>query len=138
LKKWIDARRNHQYFVSKNAEWLAQEISLHIKGIVKRNKTDYEMLCTAGKSSRRKLSFDDSSERHTRRKSNELQNTLCFPELTHGTKMSLKSAGRTDAAEISIEAVETTPTGDLRIRKAWAARTKNVLVLFTLCFLKLI
>jgi hypothetical protein len=35
LKRWIDARRNHQYFVSNNAECLEQEIDLRIKGIAK-------------------------------------------------------------------------------------------------------
>jgi len=37
LKRWIDARRNHQYFVSNNAECLEQEINLRIKGIAKPN-----------------------------------------------------------------------------------------------------
>jgi hypothetical protein len=31
LKRWIDARRNQQYSVSKNTEWLQQEINLRIK-----------------------------------------------------------------------------------------------------------
>jgi hypothetical protein len=48
LKIWIDAINNKQYFVSKNAEWLEQEINLHIKVITKTNETDYEMPCTSG------------------------------------------------------------------------------------------
>jgi hypothetical protein len=35
LKRWIDAGRNQQYFVSKGAEWLEQEASLHIPVIAK-------------------------------------------------------------------------------------------------------
>jgi hypothetical protein len=53
LKRWIDARRNHRYFVSKNAEFLKQEINLHIKGIAKPNETDYEIPCTSGINGRR-------------------------------------------------------------------------------------
>ena len=54
-----------------------------------------------------------------------------FPELTHTTKMSLRSAGKRDAAKIFSEALETAPTRDLNIRKAWAAHVKNVLVPYT-------
>jgi hypothetical protein len=36
-------RRNQQYFVSKNADWLEQEINLHIKVITKPNERDYEI-----------------------------------------------------------------------------------------------
>jgi hypothetical protein len=36
----FDARRNQQDFVSKNAEWLDQEISLHIKATAKTSETE--------------------------------------------------------------------------------------------------
>jgi len=39
------ARRRQQYFVSKNAEWLEQEISSHIKVTAKTYETEYEMPC---------------------------------------------------------------------------------------------
>jgi hypothetical protein len=52
---YIDARINHQYFVSKKAEWLEQEINLHIKGIAKPNDTDYAMPHTSGISGHRRL-----------------------------------------------------------------------------------
>jgi uncharacterized protein (UPF0335 family) len=38
LNRWIDARRNYQYFVSKTAECLEQEINLRIKDTVKPNE----------------------------------------------------------------------------------------------------
>jgi hypothetical protein len=46
LKSWIDARRNHQYFVSNNAECLEPEINFRIKGIAKPNEeiTNYPTL----------------------------------------------------------------------------------------------
>ena len=125
------AHRNLQYFVSKNAEWLEQEINLHIKDIAKASETDYEMMWASGKSGRRKLAFEDRSEKSKRRKSKDLRKTVRFPELTHATKMSLISAGKTDAAALVSEAVEATPTREIRIRKAWVTHTKNVWVLFT-------
>jgi hypothetical protein len=45
--------------------------------------------------------------------------------------MSLWSAGKTYAAKRFSEALETTPTGALRIRKAWGAHAKNVSVPYT-------
>jgi hypothetical protein len=59
LKRWIDASRNHQYFVSKNAEFLEQSKNLHIKGTAKLN----EMPCTSDTSGRQKVAFEDSSEK---------------------------------------------------------------------------
>jgi hypothetical protein len=40
LKRWIDARINEQYLVSKSAEWLEQDINVHIKVIAKTYETD--------------------------------------------------------------------------------------------------
>jgi hypothetical protein len=88
------------------------------------------MQCTLGKTGSRKLAFEDSSERSKRRKSKELLKTVGFPELTHATKMSLRSAGKTDAAELFSEAIETIPSRELRIRKAYAAHAINVFVLY--------
>jgi hypothetical protein len=45
--------------------------------------------------------------------------------------MSLQSAGKTYAAKHFSEALETTPTGALRIRKAWGAHAKYVSVPYT-------
>jgi hypothetical protein len=119
VKRWIVARSNQQYFVSKNAEWLEQEINLHIKVIAKPNETDYEMPRTSGVRGRRKLAFEGSSKRIKRRKSKEFRKTVGFPELVHVNKMSLRSAGKTDVAKLFCEALETTPMRALRIRKAW-------------------
>jgi hypothetical protein len=82
LKRWVDARRIHQYFVSKNAEFLEQNVNLHIKVTAKPNEMPY----TSGTSGGRKLAFEDSSERR-RRKSKELRKFVGFPELTHATKI---------------------------------------------------
>lgn len=78
-----------------------------------------------------RLAFEESSERSKRRKSEELRKTAGFPELTHDTKTNLRNPGKTDAAILFIEALETTPARGLRIRKAWGARAKNVLAPFT-------
>jgi hypothetical protein len=42
---------------------LEQEINSDIKVITKPNETDYEMPCTTGIRGRRKLTFEESSER---------------------------------------------------------------------------
>jgi hypothetical protein len=76
------------------------------------------MHCTSGKSVRRKLAFEDSSEWSKGRKSKELRKTVGFSELIHATKMSLRSAGKTDAAKLFSEVLGATPTRVLRIRKA--------------------
>jgi hypothetical protein len=54
LKRGIDARGGQGYCVSKNAEWLEQEIILSIKVIAKTYETDYEMSRTSGARGRRK------------------------------------------------------------------------------------
>jgi len=47
-----------------------------------------------------RLAFEESSERSKRRKSEELTKTVGFPELTHATKMNLRSSGKTDDAKL--------------------------------------
>jgi hypothetical protein len=118
LKIWTNARRNQQYFVSKKAELLQQEINLHIKVITKPNETDYETPCTTGICGRRKLAFEEGSEMRKRRKSKELRETVGFTELAHANKRSLRSAGKTDAADLFSIALGKTPTRALIIRKA--------------------
>jgi hypothetical protein len=103
LKRRIDARRNQEYFVSRNAEWLKQEIKLHIKVITKHNETDYEMPRRTGVRGRPKLTFEESSERIKRRKSKEIRKIVGFTQLTHANKMSLRSAGKTDPANLSVK-----------------------------------
>jgi hypothetical protein len=76
------------------------------------------MICSSSKSGRRKLAFGDASERDKRRKSKDLRKTVGSPELSHATKMSLISAGETDAAKLYSEALEATPKREIRIRKA--------------------
>ena len=108
MNRWIDARRNHQYFVSKNAEWLEQEISLHINVISKVNATDYKMPGISHIRGRRKLAFEVSSERGKRRKKKKkLRKNVGFPELTYVTQMSRRSTGKMDTAKLVSETLET-------------------------------
>jgi hypothetical protein len=86
---------------------------------------------------------EDTSESIKRRKSKELRKSVGSPELTHATKMSLRSAGKADAAKRCNEAFKTKTTRGLRIIRAWDAHAKNVLVPYTpeehsICLLKLI
>jgi len=113
------------FFGSKKAARLKPEINLHINVIAKTNEAEYEKPCTLGARGRRKLAFEESSERTERRNSNELRKIVGFPELNHATTISLRSAGKTDAAKLFSEALETTPTRALRIRKAFGAHVKN-------------
>jgi len=109
---------------------LEPELNLHINIIAKPNEAEYEKPCTLGARGRRKLAFEESSERSKRRNSKELRK-IGFPELIHATTVSLRSAGKTDVAKRFSEALETTPTGALRIRKAYSALVKNVSVPYT-------
>jgi len=70
------------------------------------------MPCTPDVSGRRIFAFEDGSKR---RKLKELRNTVGLREVTHANKMSLRSAGKTEAAKFQIEALVTTPTRKLRI-----------------------
>jgi hypothetical protein len=47
----------------------------------------------------------------------KIQRAVGFPELTHAPKMSLQSAGKTDATKLFSEALGTTPMGPLNARK---------------------
>jgi hypothetical protein len=131
LKRWTGARRNQQYFVSKNAERLEKEIKLHIKVITKQNEIDYEISCTTGICGRPKLTFEESDERFKGRKSEEIRKIVGFTRLAHANKMSLPSAGNMDAANLVSQALETAPKGALIIRKDWDAHAKNVVVPYT-------
>jgi hypothetical protein len=58
---------------------------------------------TTGTRGRRKPEFEGSSERIKRRKSKEIRKTVGFTELVHANKMNIQSAGKTDAANLSVE-----------------------------------
>jgi hypothetical protein len=68
---------------------LQPELNLRINVIAKPNEAEYEMPCTLGTRGRRKLAFEESSERSKRRNSKELRKIVGFPELTNTTTMSL-------------------------------------------------
>jgi hypothetical protein len=110
---------------------LQPELNLHINVTAKPNEAEYVMPCTLGARGRRKLAFEESSERSKRNNSKELRKIVGFPELTNATTMSLQSAGKTYAAKLFSEALETTPTGALKIREVWGAHAKNVSVPYT-------
>jgi hypothetical protein len=76
------------------------------------------------------VAIEESSGRSKRGKSKEVQKTVGFTELAHANKMSLRSAGKTDAADPFSEALQT-PTRGLIKRKAWDAHAKNVVVPYT-------
>jgi len=70
-------------------------------------------------------------QKDKRRKSKELRKTFGFLELTHVTKMTLRSAGKTDTAKRCNEALKTNPKRALRITEARASHAKDDLVLYT-------
>jgi hypothetical protein len=78
-----------------------------------------------------RLVFEERSERSKRRKSKELRKSVCFPELTHATKMNLQSAGKTRASRLFNASLETTQTKGFRIRKACGTHVKNILSPYT-------
>jgi hypothetical protein len=73
LNRWIEASRNHQYFVPKNAECLEKELNLRIKPFAIPNE---QMPYTSGESCRRKLEFEESSKTIRRKKLKDLRKTV--------------------------------------------------------------
>jgi hypothetical protein len=61
---------------------------------------------TSGISGRRKLVFEEGSERNKRRKSKDLRKPVGLPELTNATNMNERSAGKMDAAKLCSGALE--------------------------------
>jgi len=55
LKIWYETRRNQQYFVTRQAQWLEQEINLHFKVTNITYETDYEMPNNSGIRGRRNV-----------------------------------------------------------------------------------
>jgi hypothetical protein len=82
------------------------------------------MSCTTATRGRPKLAFEDSSVKIKRRKSKELRKTVGFTKLAHANKMSLQTAGKTDAAGLFSETLETAQTTGLIIRKVWNVHAK--------------
>jgi hypothetical protein len=78
---------------------LEQENNLHIKGIARPKERDYEMPCTTDKSGRQAWHWNRTAKGANTENSKELLKTFGFPDITHATKMRLKSAGTTDAAK---------------------------------------
>ena len=72
-----------------------------------------EMPSISGICRRRKLVFKEYNESSKCNISKDLRKTFCFPELTHATNIILQIAGKTDAAELFIGALETSPMRDL-------------------------
>jgi hypothetical protein len=61
---------------------------------------------TSGISGRRKLVFEEGSERNKCRKSKDLRKTVGLPELTNATNINGRSAVKTDTAKFCSGALE--------------------------------
>jgi len=74
----------------------------------------------------KKLAFKERNESSKCVTSKELRKTFGFPDLTHATNITLRSAGKTDAADIFFGALGTMSSTALGFLIVWAARAKYV------------
>lgn len=109
-----------EYFLKKNKTWLEQTISLKVSDY----EIDIERPSTSGVG-RPAVSFEISSDRSKRWKTEKMRKKSHTKELTYATKMKLRSEGKMDAAKLQSEAIDTTPSRAKRIREAWIHHEKN-------------
>lgn len=89
--KWHKSKRTESIFLNSCNEWLNIFISFGIKEEIKETK-----ISTKGRPS---TSFEDSSERSKRRKTENLRTQSSTEELSYATQMNLRAEGKTDAAK---------------------------------------
>jgi hypothetical protein len=89
LNRWIEARRNHKYFLAKKAECSEQEINLRIKYIAKTNEQITQCITLQVKVVVEKLAFGESSKRIKSSKLKDLRKSVSFHELANATNVSL-------------------------------------------------
>lgn len=103
-QRWIAARYSTDIFIKKNAEWLAAAIKVPIFAPDKRGRPE--------------MSFELSSERSKRRKTEELRRNKSPEELSFAAQMSLRKVGQVDAASVIKDVTATTPTRASKYKKS--------------------
>lgn len=84
-RRWTDAHYKEDIFRKKNHDWL---------------QGTFELPKTTIQSGRPSKTFEESSERSKRRKTEELHKTAESEELIFAAQMELRSKGKTDASRI--------------------------------------
>lgn len=102
--RWTKALRKEEYFLKKNEEWL--QGTFNIPKIVNR----------PGRPSK---SFEASSERTKRRKTEELRKTTNLEVLTYATQSKLADSGKRDASLVLKEIIST-PKRATKYKKAFS------------------
>ncbi|XP_071635291.1 uncharacterized protein [Temnothorax longispinosus] len=105
--KWQKSKRTESVFFKTYGEWLGVFISF---GLKEENKeTDI--------GGRPSTSFEDSSERSKRRKTENLRTQSSTEELSYAAQMNLRAEGKVDAAKILKHVTSSSPSKAKRYRK---------------------
>lgn len=110
--KWDDASRKTDRFFKNNEQWLKGEIHFPTSISVNAETAaqDIPDESTSRDRGRPFKSFDTSSDRSKRRKTEEIRKTFTADELAYATQMSLRSTGNLEAAKVVKDVSSTSPT----------------------------
>lgn len=105
--KWQKARRMKARFMEQNTDWLSRIVTFGNNTDISKEKKDLDAVRGPGRHSQ---SFEDSSERSKRRKTAAIREQSSAEELAFATHMSLRAAGKLDAAKVVKEVALGSPT----------------------------
>lgn len=108
--KWHKSKRTESIFLNTYSEWLGVYISF---GLKEENKTKRS---TRGRPS---TSFEDSSERSKRRKTENFRTQSTTEELSYATQMNLRAEGKQDAAKILKDVTSNSPSKAKKYRSSF-------------------
>jgi hypothetical protein len=113
FQKWEDCRRTNNRFIRENAIWLEQKEVLPVHAPVHEEESSrYPVECASQSlqgQGRPRKTFDQSSKRTKRRKTEAVRKSFSTQELVFATQMSLRESGNVAASNLLHVAAETTP-----------------------------
>ncbi|KAG5862002.1 hypothetical protein JTB14_028459 [Gonioctena quinquepunctata] len=113
--KWQKAKRIKARFLEKNMDWLSTVVAF---GNNKDISTENENAAAVLGRGRRSQSFEDYSERSERRKTAGIRNQSSAEELAFATHMSLRAAGKFNAAKVVEDVALGSPTKVSKYKQA--------------------
>ncbi|KAL4720723.1 hypothetical protein ACJJTC_002087 [Scirpophaga incertulas] len=108
-QKWSAASRKLDLFTKKNKNWLLGCLELPVGAI---------------KPGRPTKSFEESSERSKRRKTQNIRESTDIEELTYAAQMKLRSSGKVDASKV-LQEITQSPTRAKKYRTVYSKIVKD-------------
>lgn len=120
LKRWQKVFSKNEVFLARYDDWLREEIVFPELLKNRLTPTSSNTEPTPGPSGTQSTKdFKQYSERHKRRKTEQLREEASAAELSFATSMKLRDEGDQAAAKLLTEATTTTPTRAKRIFQKW-------------------